>query len=68
MRRFLRGGGGKKFLIFLKNFVTFMFIPAFVMYLHKIFMWSPAKTWVMIVLAIYILLTTILSIVYAAQQ
>ena len=64
----LRGGGGKKFLIFLKNFVTFMFIPAFVMYLHKIFMWSPAKTWVMIVLAIYILLTTILSIVYAAQQ
>ena len=64
----LHGGGGRKFLIFLKNFVSFLFIPALVMYLHKIFMWSPAKTWVMIVLAIYMLLTTIMSIVYAAQQ
>ena len=64
----LHGGGGRKFLIFLKNFVSFLFIPALVMYLHKIFMWSPAKTWVMIVLAVYMLLMTILSIVYAAQQ
>ena len=45
-----------------------MFIPALVAFLHNLFMWGPMKTWVMIVLAIYMILMTILSIVYAAMQ
>ena len=64
----LRGGSGKKFCTFVKYFAAYMFIPALVAFLHNLFMWGPMKTWVMIVLAIYMILMTILSIVYAAMQ
>ena len=64
----LHGGAGRGFLIFVKSFITSLFIPALVAFLYNIFMWGPMKTWVMIVLAIYLVLSTILSIVYSVVQ
>ena len=64
----LHGGAGRKFCIFCKSFITSLFIPAFVAFLYNIFAWGPMKTWVLVVLAIYTVLTTILSITYAAVQ
>ena len=64
----LHGGAGRGFLIFVKSFISSLFIPALVAFLHNIFMWGPMKTWVMIVLAIYTILATILSTVYAVAQ
>ena len=64
----LRRGAGKKFLVFCKSLVTSLFIPALVVFLYKLFMWGQIKTWVLIVLTIYTVLSTILSIVYAVVQ
>lgn len=64
----MQGGSGRGFLIFIKSLTSSLFIPGLVAFLFNIFMWGPMKTWVLIVLAIYTILATILTTVYAVAQ
>lgn len=63
-----KGSAAKGFFLFLKSIVSYLFLPALVMYLHRLFLWSPVKTWVIVVMVIYMVLTMILSITYAAAK
>ena len=63
-----KGSAAKRFFLFLKTIVSYLFLPALVIYLHRLFMWSPVKTWVIVVMVIYMVLTMILSITYAAVK
>ena len=57
--------GGRKFLRFVQGYVSFLVLPAFVAFLHNVFLWGPMKTWVMIVLGVYMVVTLLMSIAYA---
>ena len=63
-----RRSGARKFLRFIQGFVSYLVIPALVYFLHRLFHWWPMKTWVLIVLGVYLVLTLILAIAYANQN
>lgn len=62
------GGAVRKFFWFLKEIVSYLAVPATVVFLHWLFRWGSLKIWVIVILAAYTVLALLLSIASTSQH